>query len=366
MRDGDRQTRTRLMQLFEQQRLKPRHDLGQNFLIDLNLHELIVRHAGLTTADVVLEIGTGTGGLTAHLADAAGWVVSVEFDEHVHRHAQALLADRRNVRLLLGDALANKHTFSPAVLNAVRTALGRVAQQERERYGATEALSSDTQGTEAQGLQPLGVEGDTPNPWRLQALPTTLKLVANLPYNIATPVISNLVASDLPWSRMVVTIQWELAERMQARPGTGDYSALTVWLQSQAELKLIRKLPPSVFWPPPKVDSAVLRIDCWQEGQARIADRAWFHDFLRDVFTQRRKRLLGVLAAMFRDATPMGCNPWASHAALSREQLEQVFVELKIPTDVRAEQLPVDKLVELSNHLHAHVTSYSSSPTPNT
>lgn len=354
MRDGDRQTRTRLMQLFEQQRAKPRHDLGQNFLVDLNLLELIVRHAGLTTADVVLEVGTGTGGLTAGLADAAGYVVSVEFDEHVYGHAQALLAERKNVRLLLGDALANKHTFTPAVLNSVNSALGRVRQWERERYG--EAHGSPL------ADEDLGVD----NPWQLQPLETTLKLVANLPYNIATPVISNLVASELPWSRMVVTIQWELAERMQAQPGTGEYSALTVWLQSQAKLQLIRKLPPSVFWPPPKVDSAVLRIDRWHEGQARIVDRGWFHDFLRDVFTQRRKRLLGVLATMYGSKKPRESFPSAS-AALSREQLEHLFAELKIPADARAEQLPVDKLVELSNRLHAELTpAIAPSPTANT
>jgi 16S rRNA (adenine1518-N6/adenine1519-N6)-dimethyltransferase len=339
MRDGDRQTRTRLMELFSQQGLQPRHDLGQNFLVDLNLHDLIVKHAGLTSADVVLEVGTGTGGLTAHLAAAAGWVVSVEFDEHVLGHAQALLADRKNVRLLLGDALANKHTFTPAVLNAVNTALGRVRQQEQRRFGP-----------EAQGSQPLGSEEDAPNPWQLQALPVTLKLVANLPYNIATPVISNLVASHLPWSRMVVTIQWELAERMQAKPGTGDYSALTVWLQSQATLKLIRKLPPSVFWPPPKVDSAVLRIDRDEAAQGRILNREWFHEFLRDIFTQRRKRLLGVLAK------PGDSNPWAS-AALSREQLEALFAELKIPTDARAEQLPVVQLIDLANRLYETTTA---------
>jgi 16S rRNA (adenine1518-N6/adenine1519-N6)-dimethyltransferase len=342
------------MQLFEQQRLQPRHDLGQNFLVDLNLLELIVRHAGLTSADVVLEVGTGTGGLTAGLADAAGYVVSVEFDEHVHGHAQALLADRKNVRLLLGDALADKHTFSPAVLNAVRTALGRAQQQEHRQYGAAQVTHADSG------------ERETDNPWQLQPLETTLKLVANLPYNIATPVISNLVASELPWSRMVVTIQWELAERMQARPGTGEYSALTVWLQSQTKLQLIRKLPPSVFWPPPKVDSAVLRLDRWPEGQARIVDRGWFHDLLRDVFTQRRKRLLGVLATMFSAKTPRDRDPWAS-SALSREHLEQLFVELKLPTDARAEQLSVDKLVELSNRLHAASSpAIAPSPTANT
>jgi 16S rRNA (adenine1518-N6/adenine1519-N6)-dimethyltransferase len=335
MKDLARPTRSQLVRLFEQQGLRPRHDLGQNFLVDLNLLDLIVRHARLSTADVVLEVGAGTGGLTTRLADSAGHVVSVEYDPHVFRHAQRLLGDRLNVTLIHGDALANKNQLSPAVLDAVRDAMERVKAQE------------------TQGLLSLGFQDDD-NPWRLRPALTTLKLVANLPYNVATPVISNLIATDLPWSRMVVTIQWELAERMQAQPSTPEYSALTVWLQAQARIKTIRKLPPSVFWPPPKVDSAVVMIERDPEAQSKIADRTHFHSFIRDVFTQRRKRLLGVLAGMFGAKRPRDGYPWASaDHALSREQIEQLFVEVQIPVDARAEQLPVETLVELANRLHS-------------
>jgi 16S rRNA (adenine1518-N6/adenine1519-N6)-dimethyltransferase len=339
-----RQTRSQLMRLFEQQGLYPRHDLGQNFLVDLNLHELIVRHARLSTADVVLEVGTGTGGLTTHLANGAGHVVSVECDAHVYGHALRLLDGRDNITLIHGDALANKNQLSAEVLDAVREALDRVGQLEHERFGP----DSVSAGTEALGLQPQGFLDDA-NPWELQPLETTLKLVANLPYHVATPIISNLIATDLPWSRMVVTVQWEMAERMQAAPGTSDYSALTVWLQAQSRIQTIRKLPPSVFWPPPKVDSAVVLLERDQTSAEKIVDREFFQAFVRDVFTQRRKKLLGMLASMFDPKRPRDGDPWAS--GVTREQLERLFAELSIPLDARAEQLPVADWIALSNRL---------------
>jgi len=334
MKDLARQTRSHLVRLFEQQGLHPRHDLGQNFLVDLNLLDLIVRHAKLSTADVILEVGTGTGALTERLADAAGHVVSVEYDAHVFGHAQRLLADRTNATLIHGDVLENKNQLSKSVIDAVREALGRVSAQE-------------TQGLLSLGFQEAG------NPWALRPAETTLKLVANLPFHVATPVISNLVATDLPWSRMVVTIQWELAQRMLAKPGTSDYSALTVWLQSQARMQIARKLPPSVFWPPPKVDSAVILIERDHEAQAKIADRTLFHNFIRDIFTQRRKRLAGVLArkprATHKNGNP---DPWvSSERPLTRDYVDHVLQEMKVPSTARAEELPVATLLELANRL---------------
>lgn len=335
MRDTVRQTRSHLVQLFEQQGLRPRHELGQNFLVDLNLLDLIVRHARLTSADVVLEVGAGTGSLTERLAQAAGHVVAVECDPHVFGHLQQVVGRLPQVTLLNVDALANKHTLAPQVLSAVQFALERVTQHEAEYSAASH--------TTEWSVPP---EDAADNPWVLQRREVTLKLVANLPYHIATPVISNLVASALPWSRMVVTIQWELAERMRARPGTADYGALSVWLQSQARLKLIRKLPPTVFWPPPKVDSAVLVIERDAAAQAMIDDRAFFHDFLRDIFTQRRKRLLGVLAGFCTAAWSSRCR-----RGQNRPELEQVFDALHIPREARAEQLGVSTLVALANAL---------------
>jgi 16S rRNA (adenine1518-N6/adenine1519-N6)-dimethyltransferase len=168
--------------------------------------------------------------------------------------------------------------------------------------------------------------------------PKSLKLVANLPYNVATPVMSNLVATDLPWTRMVVTIQYELAERMAADPGSSQYSALSVWLQAQAKISLLKKLGPNVFWPRPQVDSAIVRVDLDVEARNRIADREFLHIFLRDVFTQRRKRLRGVVVSMFK----------ATH---DKAAVDAAFEKAGISTESRAEELTPAQLVLLSNAL---------------
>lgn len=291
---SERQTRSRLMALFRRQGRHPRGDLGQSFLIDLNLLELIVREAELTRDDVALEIGAGTGGLTTFLAREAGAVVSVEYDAHMHRLASQAILPYNNVTLLHTDALKNKNRFAPAVLEAVQARLA-----------------------EAPGRR--------------------LKLVANLPYHIATPVISNLVASDLPWERMVVTIQWEVAQRIIARPSSSDYGALSVWLQSQCHAEILRKLPPSVFWPRPQVDSAIVKLLPDPDRASRIHDRAFLQEFARQVFAHRRKVLRGGLSGLSRD--------------LSKAEIEAMLREMNVPEDARAEQLDVETLVELANRV---------------
>lgn len=295
MSEPPRQTRTYLMSLFERHGMHPRHDLGQNFLIDLNLHDLIVAEADLQEHDVALEVGTGTGALTSALAKNAVAVVSVEYDHRVQQIAQEIVGNRPNVTLLNCDILKTKNLINPLVMDAVRTALAAAPDRR-------------------------------------------LKLVANLPYNVATPVISNLLASDLPWTRMVVTIQFELAERMAAAPGTSDYSALTAWLQSQTKVTLVRKLSPAVFWPRPQVDSAIVRIDPDPEAVARIEDREFLQVFLREIFTQRRKRLRGVMASMYSKI-------------VDKAGVDAVFETAGVPLDVRAEDLPPSQLVDLANAL---------------
>ncbi|MEM9701950.1 MAG: rRNA adenine N-6-methyltransferase family protein, partial [Planctomycetota bacterium] len=194
------------MSLFKRHGLHPRTDLGQNFLIDLNILDFVVREAHLEKErDVVLEVGAGTAGMTSFLSDGAAAVVSVEVDGVMHRMATDVLTGRENVTLLRTDALKNKNQIAPIVIDAVREQLDKLA-----------ATNPDE--------------------------PPRLKLVANLPYNIATPLISNLAGSDLPWSRMVAMIQYELAQRMCARPGEagdgggggGSYGALSAWIQNLA------------------------------------------------------------------------------------------------------------------------------------
>ena len=200
MNSPQRQTRTHLISLFQELGLHPRGDLGQNFLIDLNLIELIVQEARLGPDDVVLEVGAGTGGLTTYLSAAAA-VVSVEYDSNMYALACQAVAGRDNVTVLHTDALKSKNQIAPVVMDAVRREL---AVDPKRR----------------------------------------LKLVANLPYSIGTSVIANLIASDLPWELMVVTIQWELAERMLAKPRTGDYSALSVYLYSATKASSRRRREP--------------------------------------------------------------------------------------------------------------------------
>jgi 16S rRNA (adenine1518-N6/adenine1519-N6)-dimethyltransferase len=299
MKPAVRQTRSMLMELFQRNGFHPRTDLGQNFLIDLNLIDYIVEQAGLGAGDVVLEIGTGTGGLTASLAGGADAVVSVEIDRRVHTLASQAVSHLPNVTLLNCDALENKNRLSEIVLEAVGGQLS--ADPERR-----------------------------------------LKLVANLPYCIATPVISNLVASRLPWQAMLVTIQWELAERIRAKPSSEHYGALSVWLQSQCRVKVLKKLGPTVFWPRPKVESAIVQLLPVPERREQIGDRDFFHDFVRRLFQQRRKFMRSVLVGMYRKE-------------FSKEEVDEWLKPFGLREGVRADELEVDTLVELARSIHSIV-----------
>ena len=169
-----------------------------------------------------------------------------------------------------------------------------------------------------------------------------LKLVANLPYSVATPVISNLIASDLPWERMICTIQWELAEKMVSDPGTSKYSAMSAWIQSQATVRILRRMGPNVFWPRPKVDSAIISIWRDQEKADRIIDRRFFQDFLRRAFTLRRKFIRSVLVALYRKV-------------LDKAEIDVLLSELGHTAEDRAENMDVATLIRLSNHLQATI-----------
>jgi 16S rRNA (adenine1518-N6/adenine1519-N6)-dimethyltransferase len=286
-----RQTKTFLIDRFREMGIRPTTRHGQNFLIDLNLQRVIVDAAELTSDDVVLEIGTGTGALSASMAERAGAVVTVELDVHLFELASEQLFDLPNVTMLRQDALRNKNNFDDRVMDAV-------------------------------GEQLAAAPG------------RRLKLVANLPYNIATPVVSNmLLCPHVPHS-MTVTIQKELADRIMAPPSTKDYGALSVWIQSQCSVELVRLLPPSVFWPVPKVSSAVIRIVVDPERRAAIPDLGCFHQLTKALFLHRRKFLrANIVAAMKRH--------------LTKEQVDSLMAEMGFAADVRTEQLDVATLLEL-------------------
>ena len=213
----NRQTVSYLSRRFEEVGLNPNKRHGQNFLIDLNLLNLLAKSAQLNSNDVVLEIGTGMGSLTGLFAEQAAQVITVEIDEYLYQMASEELEVFDNIQMLKQDALKNKNQFAPEVIAAIKHHM----QVEDGRV---------------------------------------FKLAANLPYNVATPIISNLLRSEIVPKTMTVTIQKELADRLVAAPGSKDYGALSIWVQSICDVEIVRIMSPKVFWPRPKVDSAIIHI----------------------------------------------------------------------------------------------------------
>jgi 16S rRNA (adenine1518-N6/adenine1519-N6)-dimethyltransferase len=160
------------------------------------------------------------------------------------------------------------------------------------------------------------------------------KLAANLPYNVATPIISNLLNETPLVERMVVTIQKELGERIIAPTSCKDYSALSIWMQSQCDCEILRVLPPSAFWPRPKVDSAILRIIPNAAKRSRIADLEFFHTRLRAMFLHRRKFLRSQLISAMQEL-------------LTKEQVDEVLASQGLEVNLRAEQLTVEQMISL-------------------
>ena len=287
-----RQTVSYLTARFREAGIRPDVRHGQNFLIDLNLLDLLLNAADIQKTDVILEVGTGMGSLTSRMAEKAAAVVTVEIDERLYAMASEELADFSNVLMLHLDALKSKNHMEPEVI--------AVIQEQLE-------------------LDPA----------------RRFKLVANLPYNIATPILSNLLTCDVVPLSMTATIQKELAERMVAVPSTKDYSALSIWMQALCDIQIIRILPPQVFWPKPKVHSAIVHIVPSPEKRQRIADLAFFHDFVRSLFLHRRKFLRGVLIVMLKER-------------VEKQIVDELLAAFQFQEDVRAEQLDVETILALS------------------
>ncbi len=245
---AQRQTLSYLKRLFDSYGLQAKSKLGQNFLVDLNLLDLIVRAAEVGPGDAVLEVGTGTGSLTGRLAEFATSVTTVEIDHSLQPVAQEIVGPRSNVRFVFGDCLERKNLLNPDML--------RIWEEEFVKHKCVRR-----------------------------------KLVANLPYVIATPLVTNLLVTGVDIERMVVMVQWEIAERMRAKVGTKDYNSLSVLIQSVADVEVVRKVLPGNFHPRPKVDSAIVMIKPNAAKRAEVGDVPRFRAFLRDLYTHRRKNL---------------------------------------------------------------------------
>ena len=287
-------TQTDIRQLLARAGLRPDRRHGQHFLVDGNLMRLLVAEAELESTDTVLEVGPGVGNLTELLIEGAGHVVAVEIDPQVAAIARERLAAAANLDLLVTDILANKHTVAPSVLETVRR--------------------------------------------RRDALGGAVKLVANLPYQAATPLMAELVQADPPPERLVFTVQEEVAARLAAEPGTSEYGPVGVLVQALAEVKVLRRLGPSVFWPRPQVWSAMVRIRPSAARRARIADLAVLRRTIEGLFGHRRKRAARSLSL----ADPSGASPQEWAARLRAVGLDP---------DARGETYSVDEIVRLANSL---------------
>ena len=224
----------------------PRHRFGQNFMIDQNLVRLVAEAGDLSPADVAIEVGPGTGTLTEELLARAGRVVAVEIDRDLAGLLRGRFTDRPNFSLVEGDALAGKHELNADLLATVRAAAG--------------------DGRPA-------------------------KLVANLPYNIASPLVIELLAAGA--GLLAFTVQKEVAQRLKAGAGEDDYGPLSVMVQMLGRVEVLRTLPPQAFWPAPKIESALVRV----RRDDRLGGRAGaFGRFVHRVFSFRRKTLRNALA----------------------------------------------------------------------
>ena len=245
------QTKHDIQAALAQAGTEPRYRFGQNFMIDGNLVRLIADAGALTSEDLAIEIGPGTGTLTEELLARAGRVIAVEIDRDLAKMLRERFANEPRFSLIEGDALANKHSLNPELLAAIKA-----------------------------------------NP--------SCKLIANLPYNIASPlVIESLIAGI---SSVVFTVQKEVADRLRAGAGEEAYGPLSVMAQMLSRVELMRTLPPQAFWPAPKIDSALVRMT--REDQLGESAAA-FGTFVHQIFSFRRKTLRKSLAQSGFDAAAM-------------------------------------------------------------
>ena len=245
-------TKQQLQVFLEQAGIRPRHQWGQNFLIDLNLMHLIVDQAGIEPAQTILEVGCATGSLTGLLAQQAGRVVAVDIDPHLIKVAREELREQEHVQFIHADVLASKHVIAAEVLQAL-------PQKPDETY----------------------------------------RLVANLPYQVACPLIMNLLVLKHPPDGMVVTVQEEVALRMVAEPGSKEYGSLSILLQICGQGKIIRKLPARAFWPEPQVHSAIYAWQPHESDTPNRRERLALQELVELLLGQRRKTIRSLLSRKY-------------------------------------------------------------------
>ncbi len=259
---------------------------GQNFLIDTHVLDKIIRAADIGKEDMVLEIGPGIGTMTQYLAEAAGKVIAVEIDKNLIPILSDTLSGYENVQIINEDVL--------------KLDIQRLVEEE--------------------------------NAGR------PIKVVANLPYYITTPIIMGLFESHVPLHSVTVMVQKEVADRMQTGPGNKDYGALSLAVQYYAEPYIVANVPPNCFMPRPKVGSAVIRLTRHEKPPVEVEDERLLFDIIRASFNQRRKTLANGLNNSDRLDIP-------------KEAITEAIQQLGKGPSVRGETLTLEEFAKLSNSL---------------
>ena len=258
---------------------------GQNFLIDAHVLEKIVSAAGITKDDCVLEIGPGIGTMTQYLAESAGQVIAVEIDTNLLPILADTLKDYSNVKVINQDIL---------------------------KVDINELVKEYNNGR-------------------------PIKVVANLPYYITTPIIMGLFESNVPIDNITVMVQKEVADRMQVGPGSKDYGALSLAVQYYANPYIVANVPPNCFIPRPNVGSAVIRLTRYQEPPVQVKDPKLMFKLIRASFNQRRKTLQN------------GLNN-SPEISFSKEEITKAIESLGVSPSVRGEALSLEQFAQLANY----------------
>lgn len=259
---------------------------GQNFLIDLHVINKIIRSAEITKDDVVVEIGPGIGSLTQHLAEHAGQVLCIEIDKAL-------------IPILENDTLKDYDNIHIINQDVLKVDLKKIIEEE---YGGKK-----------------------------------IKVVANLPYYITTPIIMGLFEGGVPLDRIIVMIQKEVADRMQANPGTKDYGALSLAVQYYSDPDIVANVPPNCFIPRPKVSSAVIQLKKREQYDIEVTDEKFMFQIIRASFNQRRKTLVNGIKN--------------SNLNIEKDKFLEILKALDIKENIRGEALSLEQFAIIANAL---------------
>jgi 16S rRNA (adenine1518-N6/adenine1519-N6)-dimethyltransferase len=296
------QTTQQIQQLLASAGVEPNKRLGQNFLIDLNLMRLLVDNANIGNDDIVLEVGCGTGSLTQALAECAGKVIAVELDKTLAKIAARELAEAKNVEVINADILESKSTINRTISDAVELA-------RKNRSGR-------------------------------------FLLVSNLPYSIASPLMMDLITSSIVTDAMHVTVQKEVADRMTAGPGDRHYGTLSIHMAATGDVKTERVLKPTVFWPAPQVNSAMISFVRKAEKVSQTQSMELLGKLV-NLFMQHRRKML------------KACTKFAAGKLAEINNWSEIFERCSIDPHNRPEQLRPEDFISVSNLCHEYLTSKS-------